>query len=56
MVDNMAKEKQFRMPMGMGGLVRYGEEPKQTLKIKPEYVIWLSLFIIFLEVALKFLV
>ena len=51
----MAKKEQIRMPMGMGGLVRYGEEAKEALKIKPEYVIGFSLFLIFLEVALKFL-
>ncbi len=50
----MVKDKQFRMPMGMGGLVRYSDEPKETIKIKPEYVIGFSLFVIFAELILKF--
>lgn len=52
----MTKKDQFRMPMGMGGLVRYGDEPKQAIKVKPEYVIAFSLLLSFLEIILKFFV
>ncbi len=52
----MTKKDQFRMPMGMGGLVKYGEELKEAIKIKPEYVIAFSLFVVFVELALKFFV
>lgn len=52
----MAKKDDVRMPMGMGGLVRYGEEPKDTIKIKPEYVIIFSLLVVFAELFLKFFV
>ena len=52
----MAKKDEFRMPMGMGGLVRYGDEPKDAIKIKPEYVIAFSLAVIFIELMLRFFV
>jgi len=35
----MAKKDKFRMPTGMAGLVRYGEDTKEQLKIKPKHVI-----------------
>ena len=50
----MAKEK-FRMPQSSGGLVTYFESTKQTINIKPEYVILVSAVIIGTEIALKFL-
>ena len=51
----MAKKDKSRLPSGMGGLVRYDEEVKETIKIKPEYVIYFSLAVIAIEVVLKFL-
>jgi preprotein translocase subunit Sec61beta len=51
----MTKKDKSRLPSGMGGLVRYDEEVKETIKIKPEYVIYFTLGIIFLEIVLKFL-
>jgi preprotein translocase subunit Sec61beta len=51
----MAKKDKSRLPSGMGGLVRYDEEVKETLKIKPEYVIYFSLGVIVLELILRFL-
>jgi preprotein translocase subunit Sec61beta len=50
----MAKKDKFRMPTGMAGLVRYGEDTKEQLKIKPKQVIAFCLVVIILEVLLKF--
>ena len=32
----MAKKKQVYMPSGFAGLMRFGEESKQFIKLKPE--------------------
>ena len=50
----MVKKDRIRMPTGMAGLVRYGEEAKEQVKIKPKYVIAFCITIIILEVILKF--
>ncbi len=50
----MAKKEQARMPTGMAGIVRYSEEPKEMIKIKPEYVVYFTIALIILEVFLKF--
>ncbi|MCX8179159.1 MAG: preprotein translocase subunit Sec61beta [Candidatus Aenigmarchaeota archaeon] len=50
----MSKKDQVRMPSGMAGILKYSEEPKETIKIKPEYVIYFSIFLIMLEIILKF--
>jgi len=39
--------------MGTGGLIRYSEEEKQLLKIKPKHVVWIVIGIVVLEIALK---
>ncbi|MDI6825702.1 MAG: preprotein translocase subunit Sec61beta [Candidatus Aenigmarchaeota archaeon] len=50
----MAKKDRFRMPMGMAGITRYGEETKEQIKIKPKYVIAFCVAIVILELILKF--
>jgi len=50
----MAKKDRIRMPTGMAGLVRYGEEAKEALKIKPKHVIVFCIVVVVLEVLLKF--
>lgn len=50
----MGKKDQTRMPSGMAGIMRYGEEPKDTIKIKPEQVVYFTIGLIVLEVILKF--
>lgn len=50
----MAKKDKFRMPTGMAGLVRYGEDAKEQLKIKPKHVIAFCVVVVVLEVLLKF--
>lgn len=39
--------------MGAGGLLRYPEEEKEVIKIKPEHVVYLVIAIIILEMILK---
>ncbi|MEM5777180.1 MAG: preprotein translocase subunit Sec61beta [Candidatus Aenigmatarchaeota archaeon] len=50
----MSKKDQTRIPSGMAGIVRYSEEPKETIKIKPEYVAYFTMGLIVLEIILKF--
>ena len=54
-VDFMAKkiDKVF-MPASWAGLMRFGEEEKEFIKLKPEYVIYACIGIIALEVLLRF--
>jgi len=42
----------IRMPSGMGGLVRYFDEYKSRLQIKPAHVIALIILVILIEVFL----
>jgi len=41
------------MPMGTGGLLRYPEEEKEVIKLKPKHVIWIIAGIVVLEIFLK---
>ncbi|MCX8178639.1 MAG: preprotein translocase subunit Sec61beta [Candidatus Aenigmarchaeota archaeon] len=50
----MGKKDQTRMPSGMAGIMRYGEEPKETIKIKPEYVVYFTVAVITLQLILRF--
>ncbi len=51
----MAKRDRFRLPSGMAGLIRYGEETKDQIKVKPKHVIAFCIVIVVIEVILKFL-
>ena len=50
----MSKDKKVYMPSGMGGLVRFPEEEKEVVKLKPKHVVWIVLGIAAFEIALKF--
>jgi preprotein translocase subunit Sec61beta len=50
----MPKQK-YTMPQSTAGLVRYFEESKDAIKIRPEHVIIICITIIVLELALKFM-
>jgi len=50
----MAKNDKTRMPMGMAGLVRYGEEGKNQIKVKPKYVIAICVAVVILELIIGF--
>lgn len=49
------KKDKVYMPMGMGGLMRYGEEEKELLKVKPKHVVIIVAALVVFEIALKFL-
>ncbi|MFH8086576.1 MAG: preprotein translocase subunit Sec61beta [Candidatus Aenigmatarchaeota archaeon] len=49
----MARREKLYMPMGAGGLLRYAEEEKEVIKIKPEYVVYIVIAIILLEILLR---
>jgi preprotein translocase subunit Sec61beta len=51
----MAKKDKFRMPTGMAGLIRYGEESKDQIKVKPKHIIAFCVVVVILELILKFL-
>ena len=52
---NKKAQKGIRMPSGMGGLVRYFEDYKSKIEIKPEHVIYVSVLFIIAIVALRIL-
>lgn len=47
----MAKQ-QMQAPSGMAGLVRYYEEEKSLIKLKPAHVIGICVSLVFLEILL----
>lgn len=51
----MPKEEKTYMPMGMGGLMRFGEEEEPIVKIQPKHVIFAIVAIIIVELVAKFL-
>lgn len=51
----MGKKDKFRMPSGMAGLVRYGEESKEQIKVKPKHVITFCIAVVIIELLLRFL-
>jgi len=50
----MAKKDKIYMPSSWAGLMRFGEEEKEFIKLKPEYVIYICVGLIVLELILKF--
>ena len=48
----MAKQKQMQAPSGMAGLVRYYEEDKALIKLKPEHVAILCGLLVVVEIGL----
>jgi len=51
----MGKKDKFRMPTGMAGLVRYGEESKEQIKLKPKHVIAFCIALVIIELILGLL-
>ena len=49
----MAKKDKVYMPSGSGGLIRYGEEGKVLIKLKPEHVAFVVAGIVVFEIVLK---
>ncbi len=52
----MSKEEKTYMPSGMGGLVRYGEEEENKIKIEPKQVIYIVVGIVVLEIVARLFV
>jgi preprotein translocase subunit Sec61beta len=52
---NMAKKDRVYMPMGGGGLLRYSEEEKELIKVKPKQVMIVVVTIVIIELLLRFL-
>ena len=50
----MPKNK-MQMPQSTADLVRYFEESKEAIKLKPEQLVIILVIIIVLEIALKFM-
>lgn len=50
----MAQKPQMQAPSGMAGLVRYYEEDKSLVKLKPEHVLGIAGIVIVLELILFF--
>jgi len=48
----MAKQNKINMPSGMGGLVRYYDEYKSRIQLKPGHVIILIIIVILIEILL----
>jgi len=46
-------DEQMRLPAGGGGLVRYFDEYKSKIQIKPVHVIILIILIIILEIIVR---
>jgi len=51
----MAKKDKIYMPSSWAGLLRFGEEEKHLVKLKPEHVIYISIGIVALELILRFI-
>ena len=49
----MSKKDKAMMPQSTAGLVRYFESSKESLKLKPEYIVIFSIIIIVIEIMLK---
>jgi preprotein translocase subunit Sec61beta len=48
----MAKER-IQMPQSTAGLIRYFETTKESIKLSPEHILGICVFIIILEIAVK---
>ena len=51
----MSKQKQMQAPSGMAGLVRYFDEDKSIIQLKPEHVLGICGALVVIEVAAFFL-
>ena len=47
-------DNSFRMPSGSGGLVRYSDEYKSKVQLKPVHVIIIITVVVIAEIILKF--
>lgn len=52
----MADRDRIYMPQSTAGLIRYFDEGKELIKLKPIHILGISVVIIAIEIALKFLI
>ena len=52
----MARKDKMMMPQSTAGLIRYFDESEESIKLKPEHIIGISVVIIILEIMIKFIV
>ncbi len=52
---NKKAQKGMRMPAGMGGIIRYFEDYKSKLEIKPEYVVYIAALFIISVIIMRYL-
>jgi preprotein translocase subunit Sec61beta len=50
----MSKKDKMQMPQSTAGLVRYFDESKESIKMKPEHVVVICVVLIAIELAFKF--
>ena len=50
----MAKKPQVQMPQSTAGLIRYFEESKEAVKLKPEHIVGVCIAIMALVFVLRF--
>jgi preprotein translocase subunit Sec61beta len=51
----MSQKDRIQMPQSTAGLVRYFEESKEAIKLKPQHVVAVCTVIIIMEIALRFM-
>jgi len=49
----MARKNRIHLPQSTAGLVRYFEESKEAIKLKPEHIVIVCVLVLVLEIALK---
>jgi preprotein translocase subunit Sec61beta len=50
----MSKKGRMQMPQSTAGLVRYFDESKESIKLKPQYIVGVCAALIVIELMLKF--
>jgi len=50
----MGKKQKMQMPQSTAGLVRYFDSSKESIKLKPEYVVGICAVAIVIELLLRF--
>ena len=48
----MAEKQQMQAPSGMAGLVRYADDEKSLIKLKPQHVVAICVMLVVMEIAL----
>lgn len=51
----MSRKEKNMMPQSSAGLMRYFDQSKESIKIKPEHVLIVCTFLIVFEIILKFI-